>query len=303
MTPEAYSPASIAQRFWESKNELPIYNWFHFATRLAFVLNDTKAKKELADFYRSELENVTKAEQWNTVNEVLKNPSNPTETKRVELLKSYPTLRSSARYCFATLFSKKIWDIDFTPFTIDSIALEDVKSVQAKLLEDRKAILILSTYALNFLILTNHFQKTFNEEELIKNLYKILDDAWELPEMTLQKRIYFITHMIINDSLFYTRSIPHSHKQIHSLYTAKLELEIKNDIKKVSFDCLSEFVAANHLLDLHSKIDNDIFSLIVNATHSEKPFIVEPQNPSMTITQAEHLNALFILAFYNRIST
>lgn len=290
---------AITYFYLHSREFLHPYYWFHFVTRLFLVLHNPEAEKQLNTFYAEQYINQNRDHFWNMLVAVLTKPASSMDPERKKYLRIYPTLRENARYCIGTLFAKKIWGMEFQeklgPLLLESGA-EDTWN---RVLSDTRALQVLSTYAINFLYAVNHFLKINDELTLLKKLYAVLNSPWDntISQMQ-QKKVYFLTHLIINDSHFYTRKIPRSHYTLHLQHVLECENQLEQDLSDISLDCLCEFVEACKYIDYATTVKKKILKYVLN-THDnlKRQYLTEINAPTWSPDEAEHLNCMFVLAF------
>ncbi|MBP9819974.1 hypothetical protein KBC79_04530 [Candidatus Woesebacteria bacterium] len=294
--PSHLSPSSISEYYWNHLGELTDYSKFHFLTRNFLLKQSSRAKQELDILLFSK---DTTHEQWLLLIESLTNPKQPTNKDRIAYLQQYPTLRQTSRACFARIFGEKIWGIDYQNDFLSVSTMGDVEPVWNTLMQDTKAISCLATYALNFLFLENHFFHFQSEIDLIIHFYEIYDRLTEqnnsqtVQSDALTVQLYFLTHTIINDSLFYTRPIPEAHRQMHLDRLSLLSERIIHTPEKFTTDALCEFVAVYTLLHRPCPTIQFISSYLASVHSPEHQYLMK-QNSFMSLSEAEHSNVLYI---------
>lgn len=308
------TPAQIAKHYYSNLDQLSNYTYFHFLTRLWFLLEDKQAQSLLHQYYQDHLRDKDKKSQLEQLQENLTNPKNPTEPRRQLYLDKYPQLRPLARSAFAALFASKIWDLDLKDQLYSQWSNEDLQSVRQKLMNDHDAILTLSTYALNFIFLYEYFFAQANQPgaslrpapnevspETVSVLYKIFADHWQdylTTNQGLQSAGYFVTHVIINDALFYTRAIPESQRESHLYWLNRVSQTIsQRGLSQVSLDCLFEILVCYKMLNEDWQAKSEIKDLASQSLSHDRKYIVETFDRQQNLSGSEHRNVLYIVAF------
>lgn len=298
------NPDSVELFYWQHLDDLDVYTRFHFLTRLFFLANHVKASKELQKIYHEHLEYRSPNDQWNFLDDFLTNPKKIADPERAKLLEKFPELRQYARYFFIILFAKNIWNLDLSNFLVSRVDEKNVSEVSAILIENSDDLLKLSTFALNFMILGSYFYTSQSETTtLLSNLYEVWDKAWlkklnnQYNSLSYNQLVYFVTHVLINDSLFYTRKIPTIHKELHLKRLKRIEDWLLGNFDKLSIDCLCELVVAFEMLSVRPTFKEDLYFHLLNNVSSKGKYLTEPDIPNKTVAEAEHTNVLFILGY------
>ena len=142
-------------------------------------------------------------------------------------------------------------------------------------------------------------------EELYERASSLYDPS--ASERELESWIYYLTHLIIGDTLFYV--VPLSQKK-SSLYThilKSIESEIANNFLWVHLDCKLEFLVCSYLHGYTSYLAPMIRSEANNSLSPEGAFVVDkynrnPQLHRVTFQTSEHRNALYIMSGYDSIT-
>ena len=276
------------------------YNKFHFLTRLWLLRKDKDAMDVLQLMFKEYLENKSPEQQWDFLRLCLTSYKVPQSEDRKYFLQKYPELRSFARDAFIVLFAKKIWNLDLYSQFSQKTDKKKIQELFNTLLPDTTAITVLATYALNFLVLATDFFQILPERELIEKLYKIQEENWgkSLAQQNgLQLLVYFFTHVVINDTLFYTRPIPKEHLALHQQMLQKIEKELMKNTEKVSVDCLCEFIVVSQMLGMETALKERILKKITVISDAGDIYLAELDNQDQNLSEAEHTNVLFICGF------
>lgn len=305
LTPQEVSgshltPRAVADYYWDNIDQLNPYAYFHFVTRLALVGNHERAHQELDTLYEQHLHQKPAVAQVEALRGFLMNHKPIASAERRAYLAQYPKLRPFAKDAFSVLFAQKVWGLDLTEAALSEWSEAELKDIAEALLADPDAVFSLATYALNFLFLAAHFSDKQSFESTITSLYDILESRWEAGVATeggIQTITYFITHMIINDSLFYTRDVPAERRELHTSYLRRVEALIEEKgMDVISVDCHCELQLCFGMLGEVSKLRDQAKEYVTQYQSAEGIYITEP-DLEKDLSQAEHTNVLYILAF------
>lgn len=294
-SPTLPSPREVADHYWQHLNELSEYSKFHYLTRLYLICNDTKALSHLNALLTHTADVKT---QWSALLHYLKNKDKIIEPYRQEFLDKYPTLRDETSKCFGLLYGKKIWGISFTEEYPTEDLYDETYEMFNKLIHDKQSVINLSTYALNFLYLQNSLHSFVSEEVLLANLYEEYYSHSKIQnctdsKFTPLKQLYYVTHLVINDSHFYTREIPKAHVELHSDALMGICMSISSNSEEFTLDALCEIVVAYKLIGQTCPIFSQITECMRMLHLAGSPYLTASASPS-SINDAEHTNVLYI---------
>jgi len=129
----------------------------------------------------------------------------------------------------------------------------------------------------------------------LKNLYESY-----LYQLSL--KIYFFTHCIIAETLFYARNIPQKYQSTYLKIIEIVEDLIKNNYFNSHIDHKLEFLMCCRICNYTSKLENQIFDEINQSLSTEGLFLVDSINyykdtrGKFDFYQAEHQNVLYLMA-------
>ncbi|MFZ5376576.1 MAG: hypothetical protein ACOZAN_02795 [Patescibacteria group bacterium] len=296
------SPLRVKNYFFSNHQRLSDYTWFHFLSRSWLIIQDRDAKKILDQIFDQEIKDQQTEYQIKTLQHYLKNPLDPVLPERVAYLNKYPDLRPLTRDSLTAIFAQKLWKLDLKQ-VLKSWQPQQLDQVANRLWLDQPAMLSLATYAINFLTL---YYYSFAEDRFancIDHLYQIIDEAWEKLSQVpggLQSIAYFVTHIIINDSLFYTRPIPKERRELHLRFLDRLVTEIYPDrITDVSVDCHCEIQTCYLILESISPFMELAKQYVEQHTDPTNQFLIEEHQKSVPFSRIEHQNVLYTVGFGN----
>jgi hypothetical protein len=203
---------------------------------------------------------------------------------------------------FRIAFLYTIFGLDSTSYFYELFPKEEVDELAAKLIEDKKALSILSTHAINFLYLYNGLilgdTSALNPDEFLQvglTSYKLGDP------IQLQLQIYLYTHCVIGETMFYFRPIPEVKLRVYRNMVAELELLIDAYFEQINLDNKFEFLVCCKIVGLTSTLEKRIVSEAERSIAENGDFLIDrenfnPQTNNVTIEKSEHRNVLFIMA-------
>ncbi len=297
------SPRLVYENYTKNFTLLPKYEQFHLISRLFLVKNDPWAGQQiqvLADKLRA----VPKQAAWDILQEYLTNiaPIN-NQIERAQYLAKYPDIRPIARYLFTIFFGKKLFNLDFSSFF--TFSKTEVAHLQDELLKDEAAVKELTAFTINFILLSTHyFAKnadstiTIDLYELSKRLYTPDKSAGEL-----ESWIYYLTHLIIGDSLFYVVPLSQQKEKLYTEILQAIESKVSQNYMWVHLDCKLEFLVCCQLHSYHSYLEPIIHSEANCSLSKNGNFVVDthnlhPQLHRVEFATSEHRNALYLISTY-----
>lgn len=159
-----------------------------------------------------------------------------------------------------------------------------------ELVKDDKAIAILSSYAVNAIILERELE---NEQSMLSN--KELMQIWEVipwVEGNLHNKIYYWTHLVIANSLFYTKNLKPELGSVFGEKLKEIDLQIERWFEVISIDVKLEYLLALKILKLNSRIKKQILSEAERGIEG-CGFVCDPRKEN-ELGIAEHRSMLYL---------
>jgi hypothetical protein len=289
---------------------------FHFSSRL---YNFFKSQKEFKRLKKIEAEYIGdyKEKTHLIISNILSSQTidNPTRNNKKFrdgiLLKSYPMLSKYNQILFKFLFTKQIYKKNISKIIEKYVNIEDLLAYREKLLKNPLHICSLSTFAINYLYILDFFLKHSNNSSkrslIVPNLLKIAKEKYKLPSLKnkLNLQLYFYTHCIIDESLFYSSKITKNKKTYFEMMKLSEEIIINNYFE-ISVDNKVEFLVCAKLSGYKTKLFNIIYSECKKSLSDTDNFLIDRQNKQSEqklnnfLRVAEHRNVLFLMAFLNK---
>lgn len=219
------------------------------------------------------------------------------ETLRRKYYLDYPLLSRANNLLFFWLMARSIYGIDVRKFIEEVISNEEIISLRAKLESDEKATRHLSTAAVNLLYLSSEYL-TFprpSSRWLVGTLIRL----GSTEKQDLKTAIYLLTHVVIGESLFYTRNV--DNKEELKKIVKKAEKIIEENFFTLSLDTKLEFLVCANLVSYKSSLREIILGEAERSLSPLGNFLVDSHNDwknrhTHKLAQAEHRNVLYLMA-------
>jgi len=221
---------------------------------------------------------------------------------RAQAIKSYPNLIKYSAILEMAVLSQNVYQENIVKDIASQVSLAELSTYRQSLIETPEHIAMLSTRAINYL---------FSKQNPIlypqatpfppENYLIIANEHYDPAKQShIELQLYLLTHLIINASDFYNRSIT------QDLVTYKKALHLADQLihqhyHQIRLDIKLEFVIACQLLDHLSPLADTILGEATRSYSNTGNFIVDTKNDQARSSQnnpatAEHLNAMLIIA-------
>lgn len=276
---------------------------FHFASRIYLWNDDPEMEKELSllrPWFSSG--NNARSALAETLNNTTGKSygSRNVASLREPYFNKYPNLGVYTAVLFRALFLETVYGINCRQEAAELLDKEKLDMLAKDLIEDKAALAMLSTHAVNFLYL--YFNLIRNESKMLP-IKKILDSyaVYDFFDpLQLQLYLYLNTHCVIADSLYYSREIPADNIGIYKQVARSIEDSINIHYPNVNLDNKLEFLVCCRLLGQKSRIETRIIDEAEKSLSDKGSYIIDklnnnPQSNNIDIAKSEHRNVLFIL--------
>lgn len=297
---------TVSDYYFSHFDDLSPDKQFHFVSRLYLYAREPRALP-----YISALKSyITHKDQPETAIEEIISASksavshgskNAAELRR-PYFEKYPNLKVYVTVLFRITFLKTIYDIDCRDLFYKYFDKVEVQTLRTQLLDDKKALAILSTHAINFLYL---YERVINENDVdlpIEEFIKVGQEQYDHHDnLHLQLLIYLYTHCIIGDAMFYFRSVPAQNAPHYQRMLVHLEDVIGKNFNDINLDNKFEFLVCTRILGGKSKLETQIFEEAERSISSDGNFLIDrhnnnPQTNNIELDTSEHRNVLFVMA-------
>jgi hypothetical protein len=295
---------SVYDYYWQHREQLPIYEQFHFVSRLFLLKHDARAQAALANWKQ---ENNNQEALLAFLEKALTNTAPITHSElRQPFLDKYPTIRPIARRLFTYHFAKTLFNEKIeTLLPTDEEKAEWTNLINSLLL-DTTALKELSAFATNFILMVTNTIKSDSKTPLLFEFCQSLYNPNQSPK-ELELWIYFLTHLIIGDTLFYTSTLPKENQQLYTHMMELIEEKISTNFHFVHLDCKVEYLVCCELSGYESSLVSEIGKELTNSLADDGHYVIDkinhyPQKTRATFDTSEHRNVLAIIAFYDELA-
>lgn len=276
---------SVRDYYYQHFDELDSYDQFHFASRIKNYFKthdfDDYFKQNVLD---QDLAPIFANNDYSKVNNA---------AERKPYFDKYPNLYAIEAALFRVNHLLNEWGIDIRDQFLQYEPKASLYALCDALLADDGAIATLSTWAVNVICLTEYLFPRG------KNVVKQLSEkALQLNFPNPLLAIYLYTHIIICDTIFYTRPVNPDNKELFVALLDRCAEIITQNFDDLILDVRIEFLVCANLVgkdypELRQKIQAECAQIL-----SSQPFITDPRRPKSrhTLSRAEHTNVLYIMS-------
>jgi RimK family alpha-L-glutamate ligase len=283
---------------------MPISEQIHFWSRRFWWTKDESDKEKLLgmeDKYvgvgdegvRQRVANLVKSAEGDLRAMVEKE-----KTDRRKSYAVYPRVLVVNYLLFYWFLCKSVYKRDVRKFVQEAVGDEELKDLRERMEVDEEKVRGLATGGVNFFYLTSEYLGLPNPK--LSWVVELSGRLEEKPgERELRPWFYSLTHMIIGESLFYTRKIIDDPK-LCEVIVQKLETQIEEHFFGVSLDMKMEFLVCCRLCDYESRLKKMIMNEAKKSLSPLGNFLVDTANDwrnrhTHKMVQAEHRNILYLL--------
>lgn len=265
----------------------------HFATRLARWRNDNACKELLSK--RNE-EPLTTDECLAIISSDIKlTHSTRQKINNIELreqyFSKYPSLFGLHKALYDLFGFYTDQGIDLRLQFQQIVSIESLTELEKLLKNDPEALAALSTYAVNYVYLLRRFLLSDETVPLLSDNPQEFSNSKNLALVS-----YYVTHCIINESLFYTRAIDEKKRSHYQNILRETEKLLVGNYDQLTLDSKFELIVAAKLCGYELAEELVILQEGV-AVLGQENYIIDPLKPDKTdLADSEHRNVLFIMA-------
>jgi len=292
----------IYHYYLENQHLLTQDKLFHFATRMAAWNGEPEAYEILRKSYDDIVQPALPLET--VIQNVLATPQTGRRNAhelRQPFFDKYPKLYGAHLALFRVRHLKSVYNIDATEALFASISEDELTALRDQLLQDKDALLYLSTFAVNFCYLLERVIRGDEESLDITLLYEA-GKLYDLSDKThIQLFIYLYTHCIIGESNFYTRKISADKLPVYKKMLADLESVISDNFDTINLDNKLEFLVCARICDYASNLYERINGECEKSLSPAGRFLIDIHNSNAQadrndFVKSEHRNVLFIMS-------
>lgn len=272
------------QTYVERFSELSEVKRFHFATRL----KNYQGAPDFDDYLQNNIptSDLAKIFENNDYTEV-----NFYENRK-EFFEKYDRLYPLEAALFRVNHLKNEYDIDIREELTKLYPKEQIYKLCDELLLDKSALKELSTYAVNVICLSEQLYP--RESNVVERLcdFVLSDGAGEGQAM-----VYFVTHIILCSTSFYTQSAPEQYLPKFRAMLAKCEDYVLENFATMSLDVKLEYLVCVQITDANTSLE-DAIREECEGSMSPEGYLLDDRRPARlnNLDGAEHRNALFVMS-------
>ncbi len=218
------------------------------------------------------------------------------KTDRKKIYRKYPNILPWQNLLFWWLMAKNIYSEDVRLVVKQKATDEQLRRLANEILADEQAVHILSSGAINYLYLVEAYLGDSAKPDW---LYKIHQAHTKSDSKDLVKRsFYFLTHLIIAGSHFYTRDLPSDEVYLKAFGDA--EKLVKDNFFDCSLDMKLELLICARLVGKESSVEKMILSEAKRSKSNLGNFLVDTHNAwkhgfGHKLGRGEHRNCLYLM--------
>ncbi len=278
---------------------------FHFATRMAAWRGEEEAfaiLKHLAPM-------ITRPEQslQTTLQAIIDTPQSGRRNAhelRQPFFEKYPLLYGAHAALFRVRHLDAVYGIDARQALYDCIPRETLLQLRDDLMNDKQALQILSTFAVNYCYLLT---RVVEQDETGLDIARFLDAGhdYDLTDKTqVQLLIYLYTHCIIGESNFYTQTIPDDKRSAYITMLQELEPIIEANFESINLDNKLEYLVCAQICDYETRLSAPVYAEVEQSISPEGTFVIDIHNTNVQedrndFVKSEHRNVLYIMSTSN----
>ncbi|HJQ08347.1 MAG TPA: hypothetical protein VJ836_02575 [Candidatus Saccharimonadales bacterium] len=301
-------PAHVADYYFANIRLLPPNRRFHFASRV-WAWNKDERAKPILETCRSVLapDPATAETLANMFHALLHTPLNndadiPAYTQREAYFVRYQPLYGLELALFRLRHLEAVYGIGCRDAFTSAISTQELFDLEARLLSDRDALKVLSTYAINFLYLLHRVLLKSDEGIDVQALYNLKSNYDPSDKEALRLLVYLYTHCIVGETNFYVRPIPDSLMSDYTQMLKVLETLITEHYTNLSLDAKLEFLVCCRICNYETPLAARIHTECEHSLSPKGTFIIDTHNAfarvasKKTFEGSEHRNVLFIMS-------
>jgi SAM-dependent methyltransferase len=297
----------IASYYFEHSSELPTEKQFHLGSRLAAWSGDERALQLMRNCRGAIVPEAMTTTALARLFQHLRDTPLPSGehiiafAQRRPYLERYAPLYGLERALFRLRHLDVIYGIDARDAFRQAVPLGDLTALEYQLLQDRDALRVLSTYAVNYLYLLRRelMQDTANID--IQMFYDLGDSYATGDSEQVHLLIYLYTHCILAESNFYAHELPAATLPTYRAMLIRLDTLIEQHFVNISLDAKLEYLVCCRLSKHQSPIADRIYQECERSLSPDGTFLIDTHNTFARVTHkhtfeaSEHRNVLFIM--------
>jgi hypothetical protein len=289
---------NIYNTYKNSFDTLSLTKKFHFVTRLSLWTQDEWARGEIEKLKPSILGGSSLSDYREKLYKIEQTQPDYAHINaadaRKPFLAKHPWLFGAELGLFHALHADVQYGIDLRS---KQPSLKHIEDNLDDLIKNPEALAMLSTYLVDIFYLYHRFVQKDNTP-LIP--LPTIDLALHIPKDFDEKtrlQIYLLTHIIIGETLFYSRAVPDAHHDYYKDILSTLNTLANQHWESLTIDSKLEIALCSILL---SQANSPIITKAIQEADSNFDsnlgFIVDPKKPHKNnLEWAEHRNVLYLM--------
>lgn len=267
---------TIAQKYWQNRQNLGLRKYHCLLRQMIFC--DRQVTLSEFDNYFGNLDTTTFVQEINELeNDVIMRG----DKDRQEIYLRHRGCIVAEQILIRGHYGKILFGLEPNYELLD-------KSIISKLNKDENAVAILSTSAVNALI---YARKILNYRGIVTT-NKLVEIGRMIPSTLINRKIYFYTHLVIAESLFYTQEVESAIAKILKQSLMDLEKMVVAYFGEVTVDAKLEFLLAAKMVGWVPSIFDEVMADIENKIRANG--IVTDPKKGDSLVEAEHRNMLYL---------
>lgn len=300
--------SSVYEYYWQNLSILSKSAEFHFIHRLSALTHDSKAVSEIGKL-QAKYSTASNEEVWQFLKERVYS-SGPVAYAgdRAQYYEKYPLVRPGYAEMIMTVFAEELFKKDLRYMM--SYSADEIRQEKDRLLQDDEAMKQLYASAINFVLVAENFLNKNNESQLVYDLFDRSHRYYktDASPRELEMWIYYVTHLIICDSMYYSWKLPEEKQKLYKDMLLEIEAAITTHFFWGHLDYKCEFIVCCNMLNYQSNLAPIIYSEAECSVSPKGNFLVDTLNAHRQdfrsdFESSEHRNVLYLVAFHDRIGS
>ncbi len=312
LTRSSKPTTELVREYYDANIDRLIDKDFHYCSRM-YLWTGEQEYKQVLDELQQDYIGLDGASTKKIVESIIiprKGSYTTPDANRQEYFSKYPKLRSYNSILFKVLFAETIYGRDIRPIVRKLVPDQEFIGLYNALRNDKRAVMVLSTHAINYFYnLAHYFSGIKGCEDLINldpDYYLQLAQGYDQDmdgigiDRVRKYQVYLLTHAVIGASKFYSRRVT------GSVYVEMMRLGeqvIEESYTKVSLDNKLEYLVCAKLCGYKSSLETLILGEAAASLSYTGNFIIDTLNETRTsmstsnnICTSEHRNVLYLMA-------
>lgn len=223
---------------------------------------------------------------------------------REPFYKKYPQIKLFNKLLFQYLICKTIYNADLKEKISTVLSQNQLLNLYENLRQDKEAILVLSTLAINyFYLLENYLDQKITEPLRYLEISQEFENRTlnNIPPRTLKRlNLYMLTHTVIGESRFYARNV---RDPVYNNILSFTEKIITQNYFEIPLDNKFEFLVCCRLTDYSTNLEEIIYNEADNSLSEIGNFIeysykvsFNKKHKTSSLISSEHRSVLYLMS-------